>query len=280
MEGKTSIFQYTDYRQFLRDYYARMKKEKPGFSFRYFSKRAGFKSGNILKIVMDGKRNIALHSIGKFTEALKLNKREADYFKNLVLFNQSSSVEERQKYAAEFLRSQKFKEIHPLTEAQFKYFSRWYFTAIRELVYLPAFKEDPKWISKCLIKPITAEECREAIDVLLRLGLVVRNKEGRLVQSHGHLATDDEVASAAIAQYHRDMMRRASESIETVKREKREISSITMIMGEETMKKIKEKIQNFRRDIIETVAAEPKPHAVYQLNFQFFPVAEVLGEEK
>ena len=53
-----SVYEYLDYRQFLRDHFAASKKAKPQYSFRYFSRRAGLSSSNFLKLVMDGKRNL------------------------------------------------------------------------------------------------------------------------------------------------------------------------------------------------------------------------------
>ena len=51
------VFDYLDYRAFLRDHYLD-KKQRQGLSFRGFSKRAGLKSPNYLKLVIDGQRNL------------------------------------------------------------------------------------------------------------------------------------------------------------------------------------------------------------------------------
>lgn len=52
------VFEYLDYRAFLRDYYAERKQSR-GLSFRSFSKRAGLGSPNYLKLVMEGARSRA-----------------------------------------------------------------------------------------------------------------------------------------------------------------------------------------------------------------------------
>jgi uncharacterized protein (TIGR02147 family) len=53
------VFEYLDYRAFLRDIYLAKKAERRGFSFRAFSRRANLRSPNYLKLVMDGERNLS-----------------------------------------------------------------------------------------------------------------------------------------------------------------------------------------------------------------------------
>src|SRR5579885_1444837 len=102
------LFHYTDYRQFLRDWYLAAKKGRGSLSFRTFSKRAGLKSTNFLKLVMDGERNLTEVSLVKFMSALKLNKEQQEFFRNLVFFNQSKSNEEKDLYYQRLIRSRKF----------------------------------------------------------------------------------------------------------------------------------------------------------------------------
>ena len=58
MNIPSNIYNFSDYRDFLKDRYRQLKEADPVFSFRHFSKQAGFGSPNYLKLVMDGKRNL------------------------------------------------------------------------------------------------------------------------------------------------------------------------------------------------------------------------------
>src|SRR3990172_7163201 len=91
------IFNYTDYRAFLADFYKEAKKTK-SISLRAFSKKAGFTSPNYPKMVMDGDRNLTEESITRFVSALELNKQEEEFFRNLVLFNQAKSHAKKNLY--------------------------------------------------------------------------------------------------------------------------------------------------------------------------------------
>ena len=67
------VFEYLDYRAFLRDLYLERKERGRGFSYRAFSRRAGLKSPNYLKMVIDGIRNITPAMAERFARALGLD---------------------------------------------------------------------------------------------------------------------------------------------------------------------------------------------------------------
>jgi uncharacterized protein (TIGR02147 family) len=92
-----------------------------------------------------------------------------------------------------------------------------------------------------------------------------------LVKTQLNLLTENEVVSSAIAQWHRDMIKRGADSIDSVPREQREISSVTCSMSLATAKKIKEKVQKFRQEILDIASQDRFPEVVYQVNFQMFP---------
>jgi uncharacterized protein (TIGR02147 family) len=280
MRPSRSIFEYENFRAFLKDCYSFSKARNKKFSFRYFARIAGFKSPSFLKLVMEGEANLSRKSIPKVAAALKLSKEEAEFFKNLVLFEQATSTEEKHAYSAKIMRSHRFKRIHPISEAQFNYYSNWYYIPVRELVGMPGFKEDPAWIAKKFDPPITEQNVKKALNELQKLGLIIRDAEGRLTTAHSNINTANEVTSQTIAQYHREMMRLAAESIDRFPRTRREISSITMGVSEGTANLIKKRVQEFRAELANLIAQDSEGvDRVYQLNFQFFPMVCTADEK-
>src|ERR1700742_3239126 len=86
------VFRYLDYRSYLADLYA--AKKKRGFSYRAFSRAAGLGAPNYLKLVIEGKRNLTPPMAARFAAACGLAGDAADYFQQLVAFNQASSSEQ------------------------------------------------------------------------------------------------------------------------------------------------------------------------------------------
>jgi uncharacterized protein (TIGR02147 family) len=273
-----TIFEYDNYRAFLRDYYLYRKATDTKFSYRYFARIGGFKSGNILKIVIDGQINITDETIQKFCKALKLNKEESLFFRNLVHFNQSTLSEERARYSQELLRSRTFKQIYPLSENQYRYFDCWYFPIVRGLVALVEFQEDPEWIASQVNPPITPGEAKRALAGLLELGLLSRNETGRLTQINPTVTTSNAITSSSLAHYHREMLKKAGESIDRVPRAHRDLSAMTLSLSNESVRMINELTEKFRRDVVDVASRDQNPDVVFQLNTYFFPVTQIKAE--
>lgn len=270
-----SIFEYDNYREFLKDFFAFKKQEGKSLSVRNFSRLCGFQSHSFVIGVLQGKKDLSTGAIEKFVKTLKLNKDEASHFKLLVFLNQAKNSEERARYSKEIIRSRSYRKAQPLKEAQLDYFTHWYYVVIREMVKLPQFKEDPQWIASHIEPGITPKQAEEAVEQLQKLGLLNRDKTGRLIQSDSVVATADEVVSASLAHYHKEFMRKAGESIDSIPRENRDISSVTFPVSSQTAKRIKEKIQKFRMELAEEAASDSNVDTIYQLNLQLFPVTQI-----
>lgn len=270
--GIPDVFQYLDYRAFLRDYYL-AKKSKGAFSFRAFSRRAKLRSPNYLKLVIDGDRNLTKEMAARFAQTCGLAGEGAAYFLDLVAFNQAASSAERSTHYAKLTGFRKYRSAHVLEMAHAAYHSTWYLPAIRELAARRDFREEPEWIARRMRPAITPGEAQRALDVLLKLGLLERNAEGRVVQGEPLVSTGKEVAGLHIVNYHRTMMGRASESIDVVPAPERDISSLTLCLGPGGLARLKERVQRFRRELLELSALEDDPRQVVQMNFQLFPLS-------
>lgn len=275
MKGEMkSIYEYTNYREFLRDWCTNAKAKGKGFSYRNFARQAGISSSGFLKMVIDGKRNLAPETIVRFAKVIKLRSGEARFFEHLVMFNQAKTNDEKNHYYNKIAQNRRFKKAHHLTRDRFEYLRKWYYAAVREMVTLPGFREDPAWIARKLKPSITKDEAQAALDTLLRLGLIERDSDGRLVTTEDGVRTEDEVVSLAAANYHREMIKRAHEALSLCKAKNRNISSLTVAMSKDGFKKLKQRIHEFRKEILAMLEQEGDPEDVYQINFQLFGLTE------
>jgi uncharacterized protein (TIGR02147 family) len=276
---KIDIFEYDNYRVYLKDLYKFYKETKPQFSYRYFSQKAGFRSPNFLQLVIEGKRNLSPESIEKFTNALKLAKKEAEFFRILVHLNQARTVGEKKIYAEQLMQFRPFRYIHPLRQDQYRYYTDWYNIPIRELTTLPEFSEDPAWVARRLIPSISPQQAQKALDLLLQLGLLKRDETGRLVQTDAFISTGDEVMSTSVANYHRTMIEKGAEALDRFPMPDRDISSVTMALSDKNFREIKALIQRFRKELLAIADQDQDPEGVYQVNFQLFPLAKGAKKE-
>ena len=273
-EERVNVFQYLDYRAYLRDHYSDRKANEYGFSHRAFSKRAGLRSTNYLLLVMSGERNLTPEMAHQFAMGCRLDGTAAEYFCELVAFCQAETAVERNRCHQRLLRYKQYRVIQKLDAAQAIYHSTWYLPAIRELAARPDFQSDPKWIAATLIPRIGTDEAQKALSTLLQLGLLVEESPGRIRQAEALVTTGQGPLGHHIVNYHRTMMERAAAALDTIPREEREISSLTLCVSQEVLLDLKERIREFRRELLQLAELGGTPERVVQLNFQLFPLSE------
>ena len=267
------VFLFRDYREFLKAVYDHGKENEYGFSLRAFSKRAGLRSSNYLKLVTDGDRNLPPELASRFAAACGLGGQASDYFCELVTFNQAKGTEERARAHARLQRFTRHREVHRLDKAQDAYHSQWYIPVIRELVVRKDFRDDPQWIGRMLTPNVTPTDVRQALDVLVELQLVERDSDGQLRQTEPLVQTAEGPLPHHVARFHRVMMERAAEAIDQIPREEREIASLTLCLSQSQHREIKARLERFREQLLQEFQSGDDARRVVQVNFQMFPVS-------
>ena len=265
---------FDDYRVYLRAMTAYLKATRPQFSYRYFARTAGFASPNFLKLVEQGARNLSQRSITKFAKGLGLDSRERDVFETLVLLGQAQTDEERNRYFAKLRRKKSRVGVHRIEGDALEFDSQWPVLAIRELVADPAFVEDPSWIAEQLLPRIAPSEAKAALELLERVGLLVRDDAGRLALAAMKISTGPRVRSLALRNYHRAMLELASGTLDTVAQDKRDVTGLTLRMNADQYEHVRQRIGELRRELLDYVDDAPTPNSaeVYQVEFALFPM--------
>ncbi len=274
------LFQYSDYRQFLRDWYHESKKLRGSISFRSLARRAGFKSINFFKLVMEGKRNLTEESLVKVAAGLRLNKQEKDFFRNLVFFNQAKTHEEKDFYYQALLRSRKFSQLKPIEKDQYEYYSTWYHPVIRELVVSKDFDGSAAGLARRLSPPITPAQTEKSIALLEKLGFIQKADDGRWRQASSLVSTGAELSSHLVHNYHKVILDLTKEILDRVPATRRDISTMTLGVVKDRVPELKKKIQDFRQEILKLVSVDAHPEEVIQLNIQMFPLTLAAAESK
>jgi uncharacterized protein (TIGR02147 family) len=277
-KSEVSVYDFLDYRSYLRAHYEQTKRTRASYSFRLFSKLAGLRSPNFLKLVIEGQRNLSADSVRRFSDALAHDKGEAEFFSDLVAFNQADSLAEKNRAFERIAASRRFRSARRIDGDLFAYLSHWYNPAIRELAARDDFNEDPRWIASHLHPAISPAEAAQAMQLLLSLGLLVRDSEtGRVLRGEPTLTTEHEVSSLGAMAFHRQMIERAAESMETVPYALRDLAALTVCVSPKTAALVKDRIHQFREAMAELCDSDSEGSVVYQLNVQWFPLSAAAG---
>ena len=172
------VFDYTDYRKYLADYYRDQKSQCPYFSYRYFAGKAKIGSIGLYKDVVDGKQSLSRRATTKFSEAMGHSKREADYFEATVFFTDATTVEERKLYFNRMMACHESK-ARIVDASRYEYYSQWYYSAVRALLSIYHFDgDDFAALAKRLSPSIRPEQAKKAVETLDRLGMIRKNERG------------------------------------------------------------------------------------------------------
>ena len=269
-----SIFTYIDYRLFLRDYIHEKKLNSNGFSFKVIADRAGFKARDYILRVMNGSRNLSQSGVCMLSQALRFSEKEAEYFTNLVGFNQAKKPSEKEFFFNKISAIRKYGQAQKLRNDQFEYLSEWYYVAIRSLLPVMDFKDDFAALAKFLDPPLTPGQAKKAVNLLLRLGLVQRTAQGNYTVPASSLSTGDEIASTALFQFHKQSIDLARRALDYFSASDRDISGVTMSLSGPGLKRVKEEVQRFRKRIMEIATEDKGEEGAFQLNIQLFPLSK------
>jgi uncharacterized protein (TIGR02147 family) len=267
-----NVYQYIDYREYLKTYFNERKKNDPRFSHRYLSRRLGLTSPNFIMMVMQGKRNLTRPLAFKISEEFKHNTKETEYFECLVGFAQAETTSEKDRYFNRMAELRRKTVVDKIEENQYEYYSNWYNPAVRELVTYPDFKGDYNWLAKKVLPRITEAQAKHSVELLLKLGLI--QKTGKAYRRKSALiSTGPAVTSLAVANFHRTMAQRAAAAMDIIPKEERDMSACTVNISQKGFQQIKEVVDECRKKVLEIAGADVPAERVYQVNFHLFPIS-------
>jgi len=269
-----SVYGYTEYRVYLKDFYEFKKDSHRGYSYRGFSKAAGFSSPNILKLVIDGQRNISPAATEKFIKALGFSNQMSDYFRTLVKFNQSKTDEDKDYFLSILKKLTPMAKRRELCSDSLKYVSHWLYAVISEMVSLDEFRDDPYWISRRIHGKATVTEISSALKFLISAGFISKDADGKYQPEDNMVLSSDEVKSLAVRKYHRQMLHQAEDALDNIPMEEREFGALTVVLPENASEELKYKIKQFRQELhtwAMQVSEDDGGEFVAQINMQMYP---------
>ncbi len=268
-----TLYEYSDYRKYIKDYYENNKARTPNFSFRYLSMKAGINSASFFKSIMDGTRNLTKNTILKTCLALKLADKEAEYFENLVFFNQAKSIADKNVYFDRLVGFQKLKNLKLVKEEEYDFYAEWYHCIIRELAVNLDFKDNFALLASKILPTITAKQAEKSVSLLLKLGFL-KKENNRYVQRDPVISSGNSIKSHQITQFQIKMLQRAMEAYDRSQTDERMMSSTTFNISKESFEYFKKKIREIRSHLLEIARTDDKSDRIYQMNINLFPVSK------
>lgn len=266
------ILQYQDFRRYLQDFYD-WKKRTSVFSWRDYSKMAGFTSPVFMKQVCEGKANLGKKATVKVADAFKFTGIERDYFFNMVLFAQAKTDDKKRFAYAEMQSIAKASKVNLIGAEAYQYYDSWVHPVVRELA--PAMPGAmPKEIAGKCVHEVSAKEVKESIEFQVRAGLLKKTDDGNYSQTDKLLGGDTQSMSLAVRSMNRQMATFAVDALDRFAADERYVAGVTMGVSDGAFEKIVETLKQCRNQVLEIIANDDKVDRVLRLNLQLFPLTQ------
>ena len=286
MHENPVIFEYTDYRIWLREYFRHAQRAGPHrFTQKALAKKLNL-SPSVLSRVLnkaasgDDARRLTLDQAERLAEVLTLRPDERLYLFDMVALDSANEGHRPALLARLEAQRDRHQRAYHLADELRQYISTWYMVAVREMVRLRGFRPVAAWIRGCLVAEVSEEDLEHCLRVLPELGLIDVASDGTWSQGEQtdiHLGT--EVRIEAAADFHRQILDLASAAIRATPREQRLLLTKTIPTRADRVPELRARLNALVEEFGAEATAE-HPDAIYQVHASFFPLAYEVPHEK
>jgi uncharacterized protein (TIGR02147 family) len=191
----------------------------------------------------------------------------------LIRYSDAKTPAEKQ-FAFEELMQLRQHSPALVAPGKYRFYEKWYYSVVRAVLDVERISDDYQRLAALLRPAITATQAREAVELLLELGMIGRNESGVLRPTQSAISTGDAWQGAVIHNLQRQFIELSKESLDRFDKKERDVSNLTVTVSGQTYDLIKKKAEELRSQIMAMACAEQAPDRVLQVNIQLFPLTE------
>ncbi|MES2964286.1 MAG: TIGR02147 family protein [Bdellovibrionota bacterium] len=266
-------FEHQKVSDFLGAEFALRKQRNKSYSLRAFARDLDL-SPSRLSEVLKGEQGLSEKSADTIAVKLKLKPRVREFWKDLILAESSRSGKVRELAQARLEEKRKEERFRVLREDQFRVVSDWYHSAILEAVALEEFQKQSAeqmetWIAEKIGIPRSL--ATESLARLIQLGLLKREKSGRLTSYTEPFGAFPETPSAYIRKFHRQVLEMHITSVLEDPMDERELISMILALPKARLGEFRTEMRKFIMEFWQRVENEPRDQ-IYSFSVQLCPV--------
>jgi uncharacterized protein (TIGR02147 family) len=270
-EKRVNIYQFLDYREFMREFFEEEKLVDPSFSLRTFLSRVShsLSSSGLLSAVLKGTRNLSPALRLRFSQVMGLKDKEAQYFDLLVQFNQAKSMEEKNHFFQQLSRFRESK-AKTVSEEQYGFYSKWYYLVVWCYFGMDNMQKNPHEIAKLITPKVTSAQVEESIAKLLQLKLIKKTANG-YTPTDTHITTEKEVRDIVANHHHKEFIQMAARMVDDIPPAKRQYNTLVFSVSKQAFESVKERIATFQEELREILSRDAGESLIYTLSMQLYP---------
>lgn len=241
----------------MRERFDELRSKNNQFSLRAFARLLSVSPASLSEF-LNGKRNLSPKMLKKLAEKLCLPPEDLEVL-NQKIVREKKGVNHKFKGP---------KKNVQLQNDQYYLVADWHYYSILCLAETPDFKEDYLWIAKRL--KTTEAKVKEAMERLIRLGLLTYDEDGKLFYQDIELCTTEDTPSTSLKKRHAENLDAAREALFTDDVMARDMSFMTMAIDPAKLPEIKKMVRKFQDELADFIDKGDKKE-VYEICMQIFP---------
>ena len=258
----------------MQDFYDE-RKRTGAFSWREFSKLAGFASPTYLKLVCEGKSGLSKVKMKQVSKAMGLTGYEEEYFSLLVVLAKATKDIDKKDALLKMEKIAAEHKVRVVDSDVFQYYESWKYPVIRELApMMPG--ACPRDIAEECKEYVSAEEVRDILAFLVKAGFLKKDGEKIYSQTEKAVVGSAEAQPIAIRAMHKEMGNVAVRAVDRYNASERYFTGMTIGVNEANYARIVAEIDACAKKIAAIANETENLNQVYGLNFQLFPFTNKL----
>jgi uncharacterized protein (TIGR02147 family) len=261
----------TDYRTLLKEVFAERRLLESKYSLRAFARDLDIEPAQLSR-VLKGTHNISLQAAQKIAPRIFKQKRRQNFFLDLVSVSLAKRPQDAAAALARIERSQSLPSTLELSWIEV--LSDWYNLALIDLISLPNAPADSHGLAKYL--GISLAEVTASLERMQSLKLIEK-KEDRWQKVSAELATPHGIPSTAIRRFHKQMIQKAIDSVDSQPVDERFLFGRTMTLKKSNLPKLEALTQEYLEQLRELSEDAEGGDSLYQVNVQAFNLKDEKG---
>jgi len=202
----------------------------------------------MLRNVLLGRCKLTPEAARRLCELFGLSLAERRYVCALVERDQTVDAARREMLDRRLLRL-RLGRIARVKPSRYRLYDRWYHTALWAMLAYRPFDGNCDALGAALTPPVTGQQVRESIEMLVHLGMLRADRDGRLHPATP-LITTGHAAPDCLRTYHLATIDLAKDAVDRFPRGVREVSTVTVALSGPAFTRVKGYLAECRRKVL------------------------------
>ena len=269
-----NIFSFVDFKRFLGEAYAARSQADERFTKTWICRQMGLpNSRSFFSDIIAGKKLLSKSKMELLIPIFGLEGDEAQYFRFLVLYNQTLVKDEKEFYLDQLIALNRTPWMLVDRNA-YEFYREWWTSAIRAYLDIADITDEYEKIAKALYPPVSVPQVKASMELLKRLGFIRQDKRGYWKPGDKILFSKSDANDALVKRYQAKCIELGLPALYDSELQPKTFVTRTLSVSTDIYGKIEKKLQKFLSEVRSLVHKAERPaDQLCQMNVQLFPQA-------